>query len=201
MSSPPERERPFSNGPRACAARRPSPPAHRLPAGFGFQQQRVDAARRRQHHPHRLGVEQYPRPAGQHQLVGRQLESGVVVGLRGDLAAEQGVRGVQAAQPVHARQQLVGQAMHHLLNLAEHVGVQATEIGHPGGRAHAAQKAVALHQQGAATGARGRRGRHDAGRAAAQHHHVVLAQHGGLAARFGQAGGRGGVGGVHVRMW
>ncbi len=82
---------------------------------------------------------------------------------------------VQAAQRIDARQQFGGHAVHHLADLAVHVGMQAAEVGDAGRRAHAAEKAVALHQQGAAAGLRGGgRGGH-AGRAAAEHDHVVLA--------------------------
>jgi hypothetical protein len=68
--------------------------------------------------------------------------------LRGDPAAEQEVRLVQAVQGAHALQQLVGQAVHHLADLAVHIGVQAAEVGDAGRRAHAAEEAVALDQQG-----------------------------------------------------
>ena len=93
----------------------------------------------------------------QHQRIRSHLECGVVVGLRADLAAKQHMGFIEPAQGAQAIQQLVGQAMHHLLQLAMHIGVQAAEVGDPCGRAHATQKAIALHQKHAAT--RPRRGR------------------------------------------
>ena len=57
------------------------------------------------------------------------------------------MRRIQAAEPVDARQQVVGDAVDHLLDLAMHIGVQSAEIGDAGGGAHAAEKAVALDQQ------------------------------------------------------
>lgn len=98
---------------------------------------------------------------------------------------------VQPAQRAHVTQQLVCQAVHHLLDVAEYVRVQATEIGHPRCRAHAAQKAVGFYQQCAAARARRRCGRHDARRATAQHHHVKFAKYRCLASGFGQGGGMG----------
>ena len=82
------------------------------------------------------------------QRVGGALEGGGVVGLGVDPAEDQ-VRLVQAAERAHPRQQVVGDAVHHLDDLAVHVGVQAAEVGHAGGGAHAAEEAVALDQQGA----------------------------------------------------
>ena len=80
------------------------------------------------------------------QVVGRALVGGGVVGLRRDLA-EYAVRRVEAAEPVDAREQFVGDAVHDLPDLAVHVGVQSAEIGDAGGGAHAAEKAVAFDQQ------------------------------------------------------
>ena len=98
------------------------------------------------------------------------------------------MRRVQAAEPVDARQQFVGDAVHDLADLAMDIGVQPAEIGDAGRGAHAAEKAVALDQQHLASvvAAAARRG--DAGRSAAQHHHVVFAADRGLARRFGDAG-------------
>ena len=55
----------------------------------------------------------------------------------------------------------------------------------PGGRAHAAEKAVALDQERRAPRSRGGHRGRDAGRPAAEHHHFVFAQHRGLPAGFG----------------
>jgi hypothetical protein len=96
------------------------------------------------------------------------------------------MRLVQAVQGAHALQQLVGQAVHHLADLAMHIGVQAAEVGHASRRAHAAEKAVALDQQRALAGPRGRGGRGDARGAAAQHHDVEGAENWRLAAGLGQ---------------
>ena len=60
--------------------------------------------------------------------------------------------------------------------VAVHVGVQAAEVGDAGGRAHAAEKAVALDEQRARAVPRRRGRRGDAGRAAAEHDDVVLAE-------------------------
>ncbi len=79
--------------------------------------------------------------------------------------------------------------MHHLANLAVHVGVQAAEVGDARRRAHAAEEAVALDQQRALPGPRGSSGGRDAGRAAAQHHDIELAENGRLAAGLGQGSG------------
>ena len=57
------------------------------------------------------------------------------------------MRLVQPAQGAHALQQFVGHAVHHLADLAVHVGVQAAEVGDARRRAHAAEEAVALDQQ------------------------------------------------------
>ena len=117
----------------------------------------------------------------QQQIVGRAFIGGGVVGLRLDLAEHQ-MRRVQAAEPVDARQQFVGDAVHDLFDLAMHIGVQAAEIGDAGGGAHAAEKAVALDQQhAAAMHAGGGRGR-DPGRSAAQHHDIVFAASSGFRA-------------------
>ena len=121
-------------------------------------------------------VEQDFGAVAEQQIVGRAFVGRGVVGLRLDLA-ERDMRLVQAAEPVDARQQFVGDAVHHLAVLAVDVGVQAAERGDAGGGAHAAEKAVALDHQRLAAVRRGRcRGR-DAGRSAAQHHHVVFAPH------------------------
>ena len=149
--------------------------AHREPARFGLEQERVerlaaarDADCERMEQQLDAGLEQ--------QRVGSALEGGGVVGLGVDPAEDQ-VRLVQPAEGAHPAQQVVGDAVHHLHDLPVHVGMQAAEVGDAGGRAHAAEKAVALDQQGAGAVSRGRGRRGDAGRAAAEHDHVVLAVH------------------------
>ena len=65
-----------------------------------------------------------------------------------------------------------------------HVGMQPAELGDAGGGAHAAEEAIALDQQRLAAERRGRRRGRDAGRAAAQHDHVVFAPHRQIAFRL-----------------
>ena len=63
------------------------------------------------------------------------------------------MRRIQPAEPVDPCQQLGGNALHHPMHLAKHIGMQPAEIGHPRRRAHAAEKAIALDQQRAPAGA------------------------------------------------
>jgi len=63
------------------------------------------------------------------QVVGRAFVGGGVVGLRLRLA-EHEMRRVQPAEPVDARQDFVGDAVHHLADVAMHIGVEPAEIGH-----------------------------------------------------------------------
>jgi hypothetical protein len=58
------------------------------------------------------------------------------------------MRLVQAAECAHALEQKVGHPMHDLADLAVHVGMQAAEVGHAGGRPHAAQEPVAFDENG-----------------------------------------------------
>ncbi len=148
---------------------------HRVAARSGLDQRGVDGRRTVHDEADDPGVEQQLRAAAQHQIVRRHLERGVVVGLRGDLAAEQRVRLLEPAQALHAIEQVVRHAVHHSLDVAVHVGVQAAEVGDAGGGAHAAQEAIRLDQQGLAASARGRGGGGDAGGATAHHDHVELA--------------------------
>ena len=122
------------------------PGADRAPAGLGLDQQRVDAAVGMARDTGSERVEQQLDAGSDQQRVGRALERGHVVGLRVDLPEDQ-VRLVEPVERAHAIEQLVGDAVHHLADLAVHVGVQAAEVGDAGGRAHAAEKAVALDQQ------------------------------------------------------
>ena len=117
-------------------------------------------------------------------LVGRG-----VVGLRENLAKDE-VRRVQPVEPVDPRQEIGSDALHHPMHLAMNIGVQPAEIRHPRGRAHAAEKAVALDQQRAAAGARGSDRSGDAGRTTAQHGDFIFAVELNLACRFGDGFGR-----------
>ena len=120
-----------------------------------------------------------------HEVVRGDLVRSRVVCLCDGLA-EQVVRLIQAAEPGDARQQVVCHAVHDLPDLSVHVRMQAAEVGDARGRAHAAEEAVALDQQSGAPRARGRHGGGDAGGAAAEHDHLVFAQHRCLPAGFGQ---------------
>jgi hypothetical protein len=74
-----------------------------------------------------------------------------------------------------------------------HIGMQPTEIGDAGRGAHAAQKTVAFHQQGAAAHAgTGGRGGQSSG-PAAQDHHIKLTKDGCVAGGFGKQCGHAGV--------
>ena len=110
------------------------------------------------------------------QRIGGAFEGRRVVGLGVDLAEDE-VRLAQAAQGPHALEQVVGDAMHHLPDVAMDVGMQAAEIGDAGGGAHAAEKSVALDQQRVGAMAGRRRGGGDAGGSSAEHDDVVFAEH------------------------
>ena len=148
--------------------------AHGDAARFRLDHQRIDRAAVGR--PHDAAGERVEERAGagvgEHR-VGRALEGGGVVGLGVD-AAEDQVRRVQPAERAHAVEQVVGDAVHDLPDLAVHVGVQAAEVGDAGGGAHAAEEAVALDEQrrGAVPRSGGRRG--DAGRPAAEDDDVAL---------------------------
>ena len=172
---------PTSKGAPAQAARSPSPEQsmkmsarHRLAAGLGLDHQRVDASRVMHHHAGAERMKQNVDLVARQQIVGRDLVGGGVVGLRQDLAENQ-MRRVEPAEPVDPRQQIGGYALHHPMHLAMDIGMQPAEIGHPRRRAHAAEKAVALDQQRAAPGARGRHRRGDPGGAAAEHRDFIFA--------------------------
>ena len=154
------------------------------------------------HDAGRERVEQQFDAVGREQRIGRALERRHVVGLRVDLAEDQ-VRRIEAVQRTHAVEQLVGDAVHDLADLAVDVRVQPAEIGHAGGGAHAAEKAVALDQQHPRAVARRAGGGGDAGRAAAEHDDVEFAEHRHLARRLGDQVGDSGVAhrGVGGRNW
>ena len=123
------------------------------------------------------------------QIVGRDLVGRGVVGLRQDLAEDQ-MRRVEPVEPVDPRQQIGGDALHHPMHLAMNIGVQPAEIRHPRGRAHAAEKAVALDQQRAPPGARGSDRSGNAGGPAAEHGDFIFAVERNLARGFFDGFGR-----------
>ncbi|KAG1377550.1 hypothetical protein G6F59_018165 [Rhizopus arrhizus] len=83
------------------------------------------------------------------------------------------MRIIQPVHGAHAVQQVVGHAVHDLADVAVDVGVQPAEVRAACRRAHAAQEAVAFHQQYAGAIAGGAGGSQPAGRAAAQHHDLL----------------------------
>ena len=92
---------------------------------------------------------------------------------------------VQPTQRIDARQQIVHHAMHQLLHFAVSATVQASEVGNAASGSHAAQKAIALNQQGAgAAFGRTEAGR-QAGRPATNHDDIELAINRQRACRFG----------------
>jgi hypothetical protein len=145
--------------------------------GLGLDQQRVDARVRRVHHtPTASAWNSSCTPACQQPVVGRALVGRHVVGAHADAALQPVLRIVQAAQAVDARQQLVDHAVHQLLHLPVAPAVQAGEVGHAAGRAHAAEKAVTFDEQGARAAARRADRGGQPGRAAAEHADVELAE-------------------------
>ena len=119
----------------------------------------MDAARIVHDHAGAERVKQEIDLVGGEEIVGRDLVGRGVVGLRQDLAEHQ-MRGVEPAETIDPRQQLGGDALHHPVHLAMHIGVQPAEIRHARRRPHAAEKTVAFDQQGFAPRAR----RSDGGR-------------------------------------
>jgi len=94
------------------------------------------------------------------------------------------MRRIEPAQPVDAGKEIVGDAVHHLLDVAEHISKQAAEIGDAGGRAHAAQKTVALDQQACGGPSPPQPKRRRCRPARRQHHHLVFAAQRNVARRF-----------------
>jgi hypothetical protein len=122
--------------------------------------------------------------SGQQQLVGRALVGRDVVCADTDAALQPVLRYVESAECVDARQQFVDDhPTHQLLHDAAALAVEPGKVGHAAGRAHAAEEAVAFHQQRVCTAARGGHRSGDAGRAAAEHHDIELA------VQLGAAGG------------
>ena len=144
-------------------------------SGLGLDEHGVDAAVAGVRHARRPGVEQqFDAGAGQ-QLVGGALVGRDVVAADADAALQPVLRHVEAAEGVDALQQFLGHAAHERLHHAVAAPVQAGEIGHAAGRAHAAEEAVALDQQRGGTVARRAHGGGDAGRPAADDDDIVFA--------------------------
>jgi hypothetical protein len=152
-------------------------------AGLGLHDQRANAVVLLHHDPGAERVEQDFGVVAEQKVVGGALVGRGVVGLRLDLA-ERHMRRIEPAEPVDARQEFIGDAMHHLAVLAVDIGVQPAERGHAGSRAHAAKETVTFDHERLAAERGRRRGRRDASRPAAQHDHVVLAAHGHLPLRL-----------------
>ena len=187
---------PTSNGAPAQAARSPSPEqsmkmsgAHRLPAGLGLDHQRVDALVVMHHHAGAERVKENVDLVGGQQIVGRDLVGRGVIGLRENFPENQ-MRRVQPAETVDPSQQIGGNALHHPMHLAMDIGMQPAEIGHARGRAHAAEKAIALDQQRAPPGARRSDRGGNAGRSAAEHGDFIFAVERNLACGFFDGFGR-----------
>ena len=187
---------PTSNGAPAQAARSPSPEqSMKMPARTACRPalvSTISALMRLLVLHHHAGAERMKENVdlvrGQ-QIVGRDLVGRGVVGLREDFAEDQ-MRRVQPAEPVDPRKQVGGDALHHPMHLAMDIGMQPAEIRHARGRAHAAEKAVALDQQRAPPGARGGDRGRDAGRTAAEHGDFIFAVERNLARRFFDGFGR-----------
>ena len=128
-------------------------------------------------------VKQDVHAVSEQQIVRRAFVGRRVVGLRRDLA-EHDMRCVEPAEPVDPRQELIGDAVNHLLDFAMDVGVQPAEVGDARGRSHAAEEAVTLDQQRLASVHGSRRRSRDPGGAAAEHDHIVFAAHGKIACRL-----------------
>jgi hypothetical protein len=109
------------------------------------------------------------------QSVRRAFERGHVVGLGEGLSQDQ-VRLVQAVQGAHSLEQVRGDAMHDLADVAEDVCVQAAKIGHPGCRSHATQEPIALGEQNACAIASRGTGCGHAGRPASEHDDIEFSK-------------------------
>ena len=100
------------------------------------------------------------------------------------------MRRVEPVEPVHPIEQIGGDTPHHPMHLAVNIGVQPAEIRDAGGRAHAAEKAVALDQQRTPPGARGSHRRGNAGRTATEDGDFIFAVQRNLARGFFNGFGR-----------
>ena len=163
-------------------------PEHGAAAGFGLDEQGGDLPVGGFDDAGAQGVEQDFHAGFHQQGVGGDLVGGGVIGLGVDFP-EYRVRCLQSAEGVDAAQQVIGETVHDLVDGAEPVGMQAAEIGDAGGGAHAAEEAVALHQQGRGARSRGGSGGGDPGWPAAQDDDVERAEDLGCAGGFGQVHG------------
>ena len=135
------------------------------------------------HHAGAKRMEQNVHAVARQQIVGRDLVSRSVIGLRQNLSEDQ-MRRIEPAETVDAREQIGGDALHQPVHLAMNIGVEPAEIGDPRRRPHAAEEAVALDQQRAAARARGSHRGGNAGGSAADHRHFILAVERHLACGF-----------------
>src|SRR5947209_7297613 len=84
------------------------------------------------------------------------------------------MRRAEAAQAIDALEQLVGDAVHDLADLAVHIGMQSAEIRDACRRAHAPEEAVALHEQRGTAAPRRRCCRRNSGGSSTQDDDVVF---------------------------
>jgi hypothetical protein len=126
---------------------------HRLPPGLGLDHQRLDALRIMHHHAGAERMKEDIDLVAIKQIVGRDLVSRGVIGLRQDFPKDQ-MRRVEPAQTIDPRQQLRRDALHHPMHLAVNIGMQPAEIRHPRRCPHAAEESITLDQQRAPPRAR-----------------------------------------------
>jgi hypothetical protein len=119
---------------------------NRATAGFVLDQQRLDARLTVHDDADRERVKADVDLVRDEEIVGGAFQGRGVVCL-GEYLAEHHVRRVQPAELVDARQQIVGDAMHDLFDVAMHIGMQPAEIGDAGRRAHAAEESITFDQQ------------------------------------------------------
>ena len=94
------------------------------------------------------------------------------------------MRFLETVKPRDARQKIVRGPVHDLFDFAPHIGMQATEIGDPGGGTHSTEESIALDQDRLSPVARRRDGGGNAGRSAAEDGNLVISQHRRLSARL-----------------
>jgi hypothetical protein len=158
-------------------------PAYGAPTRFGLHEQRLDRTALPHDDSGREGVEQELRAAGCQEIVGCAFVRRGVVGLR-HRPAKHDMRLVQAAEPVDAAQELVGNAVDHTADVAVDVGVQPAEVRDAGSRAHPAEEAVALDEERTPPRTCGARRARNAGRPTTEHDDLVLAMHRRVARRL-----------------
>jgi hypothetical protein len=168
---------PTSKRAPAQAARSPSPEqSMKMSArtGLGLDHQGVDALFVVHHHAGAERMEQNIHLVGGEQIVGGNLVGRGVIGLRQNFPENQ-MRRVEPAETIDPAEQVRSDALHHPMHLAMDIGMQPAEIGDACGRAHAAEKAVALDQQRAAACARGSHGGGNTCGSAAEDNDFILA--------------------------